>query len=131
MVALLQNSQRIHVFRKHFNIARRVKFPCAIPYSYGKKTSGTSVSTSGDVCAVRSPQNIEAVRQSFISDARRSARSYSVALGVSDSSLWRILYKDLNFHPYNMTVVGGFSDRDVANRSTVAAPLIGNFVPMM
>jgi hypothetical protein len=37
----------------------------------------------------------------------------------------RILHKDLNFHLYKMVVVMELSDRDMANRSTVAERLIG------
>jgi hypothetical protein len=37
----------------------------------------------------------------------------------------RILHKDLNFHLYKMVAVQELSDRDMANRSTVAERLIG------
>jgi hypothetical protein len=50
-------------------------------------------------------QNIEAVRQSVIRSPRWSARRHSVALGISDRSMRRILQKDLNFHPSK--IVGG------------------------
>jgi hypothetical protein len=71
---------------------------------------------------------IEAVRQSFIRSPRRSARRYSVPLGISDRSVGRILYKDLYFHPYKMGVVQELSDRDMANNSMVAERLIGILV---
>jgi hypothetical protein len=80
----------------------------------------------GSVRTVCSPQNIEAVRQSFIRVHRHSARRHSVALGISDRSVRKILHKDLNFHPYKMMVVHELSDRDIANRSTVVELLIGN-----
>jgi hypothetical protein len=64
---------------------------------------------------VRWPQNIEAVRHSFVRSPRRSARRYSVALEISDRSVRRILHKDLNFFPYKMVEVQELSDFDVAN----------------
>jgi hypothetical protein len=70
---------------------------------------------------VRSPQNIETVRQSFIRNPRRSARRYFVALEIFGCRLRRILHKD----PYSMVVEQELSDRDMANRSTVDERLIG------
>jgi hypothetical protein len=74
---------------------------------------------------MRSPQNIEALRQSFIRSPGISARKYSVALGISDSSARRILHKDLNFHPYKIVVAQELSDHDMANHSRVVERLIG------
>jgi hypothetical protein len=75
--------------------------------------------TTRSVCTVRSPQNIEAVRQSFIRNPRRSTRRHFVTLGMSDSSVRRNLPKDLNFHPYKMVEVQELSDRNMANRCTL------------
>jgi Asp-tRNA(Asn)/Glu-tRNA(Gln) amidotransferase B subunit len=75
---------------------------------------------------VGSPQNVEAVRQSFIRSPRHSARRYSVALGISDHSMRRILHNDPNFHLYKMVVVQELSDRDMANHSKVVEHLIKN-----
>jgi hypothetical protein len=77
------------------------------------------------VCTVQLPQINESVRYSFIGRPRRSARRHSVALGISDSRVRRILHKDLNFCPYKMAVVQELSDCDMANRGTVAGCLIG------
>jgi hypothetical protein len=78
----------------------------------------------GSVHTVQLPQNIEAVRQSFIKSHRHSARRHSVALGISDCSVRRILHKDLNFHLYKMVVVQELSDHDMSNHSTVPECLI-------
>jgi hypothetical protein len=64
------------------------------------------------VRTLRSPQNIEAVRQSFIRSPRGSARKHFVALGISDRRVRRILHKDLNFRSYKMVVVQELSDSD-------------------
>jgi hypothetical protein len=74
---------------------------------------------------VRLPQDTEPVRQSFIRSPRHSTRRHSLSLGISNRSMRRILRKDINFHPYKMEMVQEFSDRDMANYSTVAEHLIG------
>jgi hypothetical protein len=90
------------IFRKHFTIARHGNVPC------------------------HSTVQHRTLRQSFIRSSRRSARRYSVALGTSDCSMWRILHKDLKFRRYKtVVVVQGLSDRDMANRSRIAERLIG------
>jgi hypothetical protein len=67
----------------------------------------------------QSPPNTEAVRS-----PKRSARRYSVALGISDLSVRRILHKGLNFHPHPKVVVQELSDHDMAIRRMVAERLI-------
>jgi hypothetical protein len=59
----------------------------------------------GSVHTVLSPQNTEAVRESFIRSPRRSSRRYSVVLEIYDRSVRRILHKNQNFHTYKMLVV--------------------------
>jgi hypothetical protein len=63
--------------------------------------------------------------KSFYKESRRSARRHSVALGISDRSVRRILHLDLNSNPYKMVTLQELSDRDMANRSTVAERVIG------
>jgi hypothetical protein len=98
------------IFRKHFNISRHGKVPCRNTIQLWVENFRTSASASkkqhsGSVSTMRSPQNVEAVRHSFIRGSRCSARRYSVALEISNRSVRRILHKDLNFHPYKMAVV--------------------------
>jgi hypothetical protein len=120
------------IFRNHFNIARQGKVPCRNTIQLWVGTFRTSASAlkkkqPGSVRTVRSPQNIEAVRQSFIRSPRRSDRRHSVALAISNRSVRRNLHKDLNFHPCGMVVVQELSDCTMANHSTrtVAECLIG------
>ena len=55
---------------------------------------------------------------------RRSVRRHSTAIGLSDRSVWRILHKDLNFHPYKIAIVQELSDRDMANRRISSEQLL-------
>jgi hypothetical protein len=115
--------------RKRFNIAHHGKVPCRNIIelwvgNFRMSSFALKRKPAGSVPTVGSPQNIEAVRQSFIRSARRSARRHPVALGICDLSVRRMLHKDLNFHPYQMVAVQELSDRDMANSSMVAERLI-------
>jgi hypothetical protein len=84
------------IFRKHFKIARRGNVPWRNSVQLWAENFRTNSSAlknkpPGCVRAGRSPKNIEAVRQSFIKRPRRSARRCSVAVGISDRSMEKIL----------------------------------------
>ncbi|KAG5327779.1 TC3A transposase, partial [Pseudoatta argentina] len=53
------------------------------------------------------PEAVERVRQSILRSPRRSARKHAVALGISDTTVRRILHEELQFHPYKLAVVRG------------------------
>jgi hypothetical protein len=55
---------------------------------------------------------------------RHSDRRHSVALGISNCSVRRILHKDLNFHLYKMVMVQELSNHDMANHSTVVEHMV-------
>ena len=53
---------------------------------------------------VRTPENLQRVREAFERSPRPSARQHSRILGVSRRSLFRML-KEIKFHPYKLQVV--------------------------
>jgi hypothetical protein len=53
---------------------------------------------------VRSPENMEAVQNAVEQSPHQSAVRHAQALRFSDTTVWRILHQDLNFHPYKMIV---------------------------
>lgn len=65
---------------------------------------------------IRSPENIEAVRQSIAQSPQRSARKHAAALGLSSRSVRRILHDDLHFHPYKLVIGQELSERDFNSR---------------
>lgn len=65
---------------------------------------------------IRSPENIEAVRQSIAQSPQRSARKHAAALGLSSRSLRRILHDDLHLHPYKLAIGQELSERDFNSR---------------
>jgi hypothetical protein len=117
------------IFRKNVNIARHGKVSCRSTiqlwvYNFRTSASALRKKLPGGVGALRSPQNTEAVRQSFIRSPRRSARRYSVALGISDRSVMRILHRNL-ISVRTKWWCKGLSDHDMGNISIIAESLIG------
>ncbi|KAJ4451974.1 hypothetical protein ANN_03458 [Periplaneta americana] len=51
---------------------------------------------------VRTPENVERVRQATLRSPDLSARRHSVSLGISNRTVRRILHDDLHLHPYKM-----------------------------
>ena len=85
-------------FRKKFGIHRN----CKVPSAHAIKTwvnnfdkTGSTVK-GGSVKTVRTPQNIDAARASFEQSTRRSTVRHSKKLGLSESSVRRILHLDLH-----------------------------------
>jgi len=89
-----------HEFRKKFRINRNSKMPSAHAikkWVNNFEETGSTVKRKGDsVKTVRTPQNIDAVRASFERSPRRSAVRHSKKLGLSESSVRRILHLDLH-----------------------------------
>ena len=65
----------------------------------------------------RSAENIAAVRESVRENPRRSISHRSQELGLSMTSTWRILRRDLDLHPYKIQLTQGLkvNDQVVAN----------------
>jgi hypothetical protein len=59
----------------------------------------------GGARTIRTPENVETVRQAVVTSLRHSAMKHAIALGISDWHVRRILHLDLGSHPCNMMVV--------------------------
>jgi len=86
-------------FRKKFGIHRNSEVPSAHAIKTWVKnfeeTGQTVKKKGGSVKIVTTSQNIDAVRASFEQSPRRSAVRHSKKLGLSQSSVRRILHLDL------------------------------------
>ncbi|KAG5326261.1 MOS1T transposase, partial [Pseudoatta argentina] len=71
----------------------------------------------------RTPEAVERVRQSILRSPRRSARKHAVPLGILDTTVRRILHKELQFHPYKLAVVQQLSERDFVARQNLRCDL--------
>jgi len=75
--------------------------------------STLATSSSGDVSrepSLRTPDNIEEVRQAFVRNSRRSASRNAIALRMSDRTVHWMLNEDLNFHLYKMVIFQAIND---------------------
>ena len=75
---------------------------------------------------IRTPENVERVRQSVLRSPRRSARKHAAAIGLSNTTVRRILHEDLHFHPYKLAVVQELTERDFVARQNACEMLIDN-----
>ena len=117
------------LFRRHFNIARHGRVPCRNTIkewvqNLRKNASALKIKPRGRIPMVRIPENVDTVRMVTVKSPRGSVRRHSTAMGLSDRSMWRILHKDLNFHPYKTVIVQELSDRDMANRRIYSEQLV-------
>ena len=89
-------------FRKKIGIHRNSKVPSAHAIKTLVKnfeeTGSTVKKKGGSVKPVRTPQNIDVVRESFEQSPRRSAVRHSKKQGLSESSVRRILHLDLDLN---------------------------------
>jgi len=66
---------------------------------------------------VRTPENVQAVQVAIIRSPQTSARRHSVALGLSNRTMRRILHDDLHLHPYKKQIAQALNPGDHASRA--------------
>lgn len=71
-------------------------------------------------------KNIERLRAALLKFPRRSARKRLAALGISNSTVRRILHKELNFHPYKLAVAQKLYPRDYVARKNACEAFLEN-----
>lgn len=107
-------------FRVHFHISAHGKIPSSRAIrmwvkNFRETGSALKKKPGGSVRRVRTSENTESVRQAIQHSPRRSARQHAQALGLSRTSLTRILH-ELNFHPYKIAVVQMLKPQDIMRR---------------
>jgi len=112
------------IFHWHFNIYRNDSVPSRNTVllwvrNLRETASATKRKPPGRELSIRTPGNIERVRQAFVKYPQRSANSNAIALRISDRTVSRILHENLNFHPYKMVMVQAINDQDNVNGKTV------------
>jgi len=79
-------------------------------------SGSTSKKRGGSQKTVRTPENIERVREAFERSTRRSAVRHATTLGITPRSVQRILHNDLHYHPYKIQIVQALNTRDYGAR---------------
>jgi len=75
----------------------------------------------------RSAENITAVRESVRENPRRSISRRSQELGLSATSTWRILCRDLGLHPYKIQLIQELKVNDHKQRRVFADWVLEQF----
>ena len=70
----------------------------------------------GSVKIVRTPEIIENVRQGVLRSPQRSTRRRAITVGISRTSLRRILHNDLRYYPYKIQIVQALHHGDNQQR---------------
>jgi transposase len=113
------------IYRRHFNIHRNNSVPSRNTLllwvrNFRETASAAKRKPPGREPSLRTPENIERVRQTFVRNPRRLASRNAIALRMSDRTVRRILHEDLNFHPYKIVMVQAINDQDTVNRKIVS-----------
>lgn len=107
-------------FRRHFNIPRNQPVPSDNAMKMWvnnlEQTGSTYRKRGGSARTIRTPENIERVRQAMLRSPRRSAIRHATRLRISDRSVRRILHQDLRYHPYKIQVVQSLHPGDYQQR---------------
>jgi len=131
-----KNGESVNVtqrkFRLHFNVARQGRIPSRNTillwvHNFRTTASATKKKQRGSARTVRTPENFEAVRNAVEQSPRRSAERHAQALGLSDTTVRRILHQDLNFYPYKLMLVRELNQQDLGRRTTLTETMLQMF----
>jgi len=116
-------------FRLQFNLARHDPVPHRNVIANWVRTFEETGSTlrlrgSGRPKTARTPENLIRVSEAIVQSPTRSARKHSIALGISNRSVRRILHQDLFFHPYKIMIVQELSPLDYENRMNCSQEML-------
>lgn len=117
------------LFRRRFNVPRHGDIPSRntiLRWVNALRSGGSLMKRQppGPRRTVRTPENVERVRQAVLTSPRRSVCRHSAALRISNSSVRRILHRDLGFHPYKMSVVHKLTEGDYPQRAAFAEAML-------
>ena len=120
------------LFRRRFNIGCHGDVPSrstALRWVNVLRTTGSSLKTKPPSPArtARTAENVDRVREARIRSPRHSARRHSAELRLSQSTVQRILHKDLGFPPYKLMVVQQLNEREYQQRLTFCQTILNMF----
>lgn len=115
-------------FRIHFGLGRHDPVPHHATIkvwvsNFRQTSSALKKKSPGRPRTATGPENVANVRAAIERSPRRSARKHSLALGISNRSIRRILHRDLKMHPYKMVVAQKLSERDFETRTNLCRDL--------
>ena len=119
------------LFKRRFNIGRHSNVPSRnsiLRWVNALRTTGSLLKTKpGPARTARTLGNVDRVREAIIRSPRRSARRHSAELGLSQSTVQKILHKDLAFQPYKIMTVQQLNPRDYHQRLSFCQTMLDMF----
>ena len=107
-------------FRRHFNIPHRGTIPnrnlIMTWVNNFNETGSVMKRRTGGNRTVRTPENIDRVRDAALRSPNRSVRLRASNLNLSQSTVRRILKEDLKFHPYKLVITQQLLEGDYNQR---------------
>jgi transposase len=112
------------IFGQHFNVPRNNSVPSRNTVLLWVRNCRETASAAkskppGREPSLKTPENIQQMRQASVRYPRWSASRNAIALRISDRTVRRILREGLNFHSYKMVMVQAINDQDTVIRKTV------------
>ena len=132
----VKNSESVtetqRLFKRSFNIGRHGNLPSRnsiLRWVNALRTTGSLFKTKppGPARTARTPGNVDRVREAITRSTRGSARRHSAELGISQSTVQRILHKDLAFQPYKIMTVQQSNLRDYQQRLSFCQTMLDMF----
>ena len=120
------------LFKRRFNIGRYDNVPSRnsiLRWVNALRTTGSLLKTkpTGPARTARTPGNVNRVREAITRSPRRSARRHSPELEISQSTVQRILHKDLAFQPHKIITVQQLNPRDYQQRLSFCQTMLDMF----
>ena len=117
-------------FRTHFNVPRNRPVPSNHAINTWVDNFGVNRSASkkrgGSQKTVRTPENIERVREASERNPRRSTLRHATTLGINPRSVRRVLQNDIHYHPNKIQIFQTLNNSRLWGWSTL---LSGNAGP--
>ena len=107
-------------YRKHFGVKEAPSVTSIKKIVQKFEVHGTchnrNKGNSGRRVSARTELNIDTVRESTVRSPKKSIRRRSSELGLTKSTVQRILKQDLNLYPYKLEIKQTLTDRDKEQR---------------
>ena len=107
-------------YRKHFGVKEAPSVTSIKKIVQKFEVHGTchnrNKGNSGRRVSARTELNIDTVRESTVRSPKKSIRRRSSELGLTKSTVQRIMKQDLNLYPYKLEIKQTLTDRDKEQR---------------
>ena len=120
------------LFKRRFNIGRHGNQPSRnsiLRWVNVLRTTGSLLKAKppGPVRTARTSENVDRVREAITRSPWRSARRHFTELGISQSTMQRILHKDLVFQPYKIMTVQQLNPGNYQQRLSFCQTMLDMF----